>query len=157
MERSGHSLSEVLPQHLLEGTEKSQWKSVRLDGVMDKIHTIRTNPLFISQSTSVCPYPSSYHNSQQVHILHPRNCHHMLWALHLAKYISVDVNAQSKSDDGRHIAVKTLCNNTPNSSPQYTQVPLQNWADFIIPSGFNLSVSTLSNTFPKECDCWGQL
>ena len=46
--------------------------------------------------------------------------------LHLAKYTSVGVNAQSKvSDDGPHIAVKTQCNNTPNGSPQFTQVPLQ--------------------------------
>ena len=35
---SGHSLSEVLLQHMLEQTEKSQWKSVRLAGAMDKIH-----------------------------------------------------------------------------------------------------------------------
>ena len=28
-----------------------------------------------------------------------------------------------KSDDWRHIAVKTQCNNTPNGSPQYTRVP----------------------------------
>ena len=36
-----------------------------------------------------------------------------------------------KSDDGPHIAVKNQCNNTPNDSPQYTQVPLQEWAVFI--------------------------
>jgi len=36
-----------------------------------------------------------------------------------------------KSDDGPHIAVKTQCNNTPNGSPQYTQVPLHEWAVFI--------------------------
>ena len=36
-----------------------------------------------------------------------------------------------KSDDEPHIAVKTQCNNTPNDSPQYTQVPLQEWAVFI--------------------------
>jgi hypothetical protein len=35
-----------------------------------------------------------------------------------------------KSDDGPHIAVKTQCNNTPNGSPQYTQVPLHKWAVF---------------------------
>ena len=36
----------------------------------------RTSALFISQSTSVCPYPSSYHNSLPVHILHASKCHH---------------------------------------------------------------------------------
>jgi len=36
-----------------------------------------------------------------------------------------------KSDDGPHIAMKIQCNNTPNGSPQYTQVPLQDWAVFI--------------------------
>jgi len=39
MEGSGHGLSEVPLQHLLEGTEKSQRKSVRLAGAIDKIHT----------------------------------------------------------------------------------------------------------------------
>ena len=73
-------------------------------------------------------------------------------ALHLAKYTSVDVNAQSKSDDGPHIAVKTQCNDTPNGSPQYTQEPLQDWAISIIPSSYNLSISPSSDTFPKECD-----
>ena len=61
------------------------------------------------------------------------------------------------SDDGPHIAVKTQCNNTPNGSPQFTEVPLQEWAVFIIPSGYNLHISTLSNTTPKECDFQGQL
>jgi len=37
---------------------------------------IRTSALFTSQSTSVCPYPSSCHNSPPVHILHARKCHH---------------------------------------------------------------------------------
>ena len=71
-------------------------------------------------------------------------------ALQLAQYTSGDVNAQS--DDGPHIAVKTQCSNTPNSSLQYTQVPLQYWAVFIMPSGYNLNISPLSNTFPTECD-----
>ena len=91
VEGSGHGLSEVLLQHLLEGTKKSQWKST------DKNHTryyhtnqslqwiciilsitvTRTSALFISQSTSVCPYTSSYHNSLQVHILHASKCDHM--------------------------------------------------------------------------------
>ena len=62
-----------------------------------------------------------------------------------------------KSDDGPHIAVKTLCNNTPNSSPQYTQMPLQDWAVFIMPFSHNLHISPLSSTTPKECDFWGQL
>ncbi len=39
VEGSGHSLSEVLLQHLPEATGKSQWKSVRLAGAMDKFHT----------------------------------------------------------------------------------------------------------------------
>jgi len=94
---SGHGLSEVLLQHMLEGTEKGQWKSVRLAGAMDKIHTryyhmnqslqyiciTITSALFISQSTSVCPYPSSYHNSLQVHILHASKCHHMHSSIYL--------------------------------------------------------------------------
>ena len=62
-----------------------------------------------------------------------------------------------KSDDGPHIAVKTQCNNTPNGSPQYTQVPLQDWAFFIIPSSYNLRVSPSSSTIPKKCDFQGQL
>ena len=103
VEGSGHGLPEVLLQHLLEGTEKSQWKSVRLTGAMDNIHTRyyylnqslqktciilsitinRTSALFISQSTSVCPYPSSYHNSPQVHILHASKCHHTHHSIYL--------------------------------------------------------------------------
>jgi len=39
MEGSGHSLSEVLMQGLLEGIQKSQRKSVRPAGAMDEIHT----------------------------------------------------------------------------------------------------------------------
>ena len=62
-----------------------------------------------------------------------------------------------KSDDGSHIAVKTQCSNNPNSSPQFTQVPPQDWAVFIIPSSYNLSISPLSNPIPKECDFHGQL
>ena len=62
-----------------------------------------------------------------------------------------------KPDDGPHIAVKTQCNNTPNGSPQFTQVPVQDWTAFIIPSSYNLCISPLSNTIPKECDFQGQL
>ena len=100
---SGHGPSEVLLQHLLEGTEKSQWKSVRLAGATDHIHTryyhlnqslqyicimlsitiTRTSVLFISQSTSVCPYPSRCHNSLQVYILHANDCHHMHSSIYL--------------------------------------------------------------------------
>ena len=94
VEGSGHGLSEILPLHLLEGTEKSQWKSIRLASAMDKIDTryyylnlqqiciilsipvTRTRALFISQSSSVCPYLSSYHNSLQVHMMHASKCHH---------------------------------------------------------------------------------
>ena len=53
--------------------------------------------------------------------------------------------------------VKTQCNNTPNGSPQFTQVPLQDWAVFIVPSSYNLSISPLSYTIPTERDFWGQL
>ena len=53
-----------------------------------------------------------------------------------------------KSDDGPHIAVKTQCNSTPNGIPQFTLVPLQDWAVFIIPSSYNLHISPLSNTIP---------
>ena len=62
-----------------------------------------------------------------------------------------------KSDDGLHIAVKTQCNNTPNGSPQHTQVPLQDWAVFIIPPSYSLHISPLPITIPKECDFQGQL
>jgi len=62
-----------------------------------------------------------------------------------------------KSDDGPHIAVKTQRNNTPNGSPQYTHVPLQGWAVFIMSSSYNLHISHLPSTIPKECDFWGQL
>jgi len=58
---------------------------------------------------------------------------------------------------GLNIAVKTQCNDTPNSSLQYTQVPLQYWAVFVMPSGYNLNISPLSNTFPTEYDFWEQL
>ena len=61
-----------------------------------------------------------------------------------------------KSDDGPHIAVKTQCNNTANDSPQFTQVPVQDWA-IIIPSSYNLHISPLSKTILKECDFRGQL
>ena len=37
-----------------------------------------------------------------------------------------------ESDDRPHTAVQTQCNNTPNGSPQHTQVPLQDWAVLII-------------------------
>jgi len=57
-----------------------------------------------------------------------------------------------KSDDGPHIAVKTQCNNTHNSSPQYTQVPQQDWAVFIMPSSYNLHINPLPSTIPKECE-----
>ena len=87
MEGSGHGMSEIPLQHLLEGTEKSQWKSVRLAGAMDKIHTrlLPSKPipsvdlyniihhhcqnkcLVHIPATSVCPYPSSY-NSLPVHL-----------------------------------------------------------------------------------------
>jgi len=43
----------------------------------------RTSALFIMQSTSVCPYPSSYHNSPPVHILHASKCHHMHSSIYL--------------------------------------------------------------------------
>jgi len=43
-----------------------------------------------------------------------------------------------KSDDGSHIVVKTQHNNTPNSNPQFTQVPLQDWAVIIVQSSYNL-------------------
>jgi len=62
-----------------------------------------------------------------------------------------------KPDDGPHIAVKAQCNNTPNGSPKYTQVSLQDWAVFIIPSSYNLHIRPLSNTTPKECVFRGQL
>jgi len=62
-----------------------------------------------------------------------------------------------KSDDGPHTAVKTHCNSTPNGSPQYTQVPLQDWAVFIIPSSYNQHISPLPNIIPKERDFRGQL
>jgi len=62
-----------------------------------------------------------------------------------------------KSDDGPHIAVKTQRNNTPNRSPQFTQVPLQDWAVLITPSSYNMRISPLSNTIPKERDFRGQL
>jgi len=57
-----------------------------------------------------------------------------------------------KSEDGPHIAVKTQCNNTPNGRPQYTLVPLQDWAVFIMSSSYNLRISPLFSTIPKECD-----
>ena len=57
-----------------------------------------------------------------------------------------------KSDDRPHTAVQTQCNNTPNSSPQHTQVPLQDRAVLIIPSSCNLRISPSSNTILKECD-----
>ena len=41
-----------------------------------------TSSLFISQSTSVWPYPSSY-NSLQVHILHASKCHHTHSSIYL--------------------------------------------------------------------------
>ena len=53
-----------------------------------------------------------------------------------------------KSDDWPHIAVKTQCNNTPNGSLQFTLVPLQDWAVFIIPSSYNVRISPLSNNIP---------
>ena len=62
-----------------------------------------------------------------------------------------------KSDDGSHIVVKIQHNNTPNGSPQLTQVLLQDWAVFVIQSGYNLCISHLFNTIPKECDFRGQL
>jgi len=42
------------------------------------ITVTRTRTLFISQSTSVCPYPSSYHNS-----LHGSKCHHTHSSIYL--------------------------------------------------------------------------
>jgi len=48
-----------------------------------------------------------------------------------------------KSDDGPHIAVKTQYNNTPNGSPQYTQVPLQDWAAVFIYHPATICVSVL--------------
>ncbi len=51
-----------------------------------------------------------------------------------------------QKSDGRHIAVKTQCNSTPNGSPQFTVVPLQDWAVFIVPSSYNLCISPLSST-----------
>ena len=47
------------------------------------ISVTRTSALFISQSTSVCPYPSSYHNSPPVHILHASKCHHTHSSIYL--------------------------------------------------------------------------
>ena len=56
-----------------------------------------------------------------------------------------------------HTAVQTQCNNTPNGSPQHTQVPLEDRAVLIIPSSCNLLISPSSNTILKECDFRGQL
>ena len=74
-------------------------QSLQYTGILLSIIVTRTSVLFVCQSTSVCPYPSSY-NSLQVHILHASKCHHMqssiyLHSLYLAKHTS-DVNAQSK-------------------------------------------------------------
>ena len=57
-----------------------------------------------------------------------------------------------KSDDGPHITMKTQCNNTPDGHPLFTEVPLQDWAVFIMPSNYNLHISPLSSNIPKECD-----
>jgi len=57
-----------------------------------------------------------------------------------------------KSDDGPHISAKTQRNNTPNGSPQFIQVPLQDKAVLIIPSSYNLRVSPSSSTIPRVCD-----
>jgi len=93
---SGHGLSEVLLQHLLEGTEKpmyichASWchgqdshqvlpsqpiPSVVLYNIIHHHYQNKClihNPVYLG-----CPYPSSYHNSLQVHILHVSKCHHM--------------------------------------------------------------------------------
>ena len=47
------------------------------------ITVTRTSALFISQSTSVCPHPSSYHNSPPVHILHASKCYHTHSSIYL--------------------------------------------------------------------------
>ena len=62
-------------------------------------------------------------------------------ALHLAKCTSVDVNALSKVRWWVSYWHEDQCNNTPNGSPQFTQVPLQDWAVFIIPSSYKLHIS----------------
>jgi len=122
VEGSGHSLSEVPMQHLLEGTEQSQRKSVRLGDAMDKIHTRHYH---LNQShqyiciTHPSPLPEqvpySYRSlPQYVHTLAVTTIHHryiyctpasaitrtvpfISTALHLeAQYTSVDVNAQSE-------------------------------------------------------------
>ena len=125
--------------------------------VLYNITITRTSALFISQSPSVCPYPSSYYNSLQV-----SKCNHMHSSSYFHSSSSSKVHLcwckfSVKSYDGTHIAVKTQSSNTPNGSPQFTQVPLQHWAVFIIPSSYNLSISPLSYTIPTECDFRGQL
>jgi len=47
------------------------------------ITVTRTSALFILQSTSACPYPSSYHNSLSVHILYTSKCHHTHSSIYL--------------------------------------------------------------------------
>ena len=71
-------------------------------------------------------------------------------ALHLANTPLLMSVLSQKSDDWPHIAVKIQCNKAPNGRPQFTQVPLQYWAVIIIPSSYNLHISPLSKTIPKE-------
>ena len=54
-----------------------------VDLIILSITVTRTSALFISQSTSVWPYPSSYHNSLPVHMLCASKCHHMHSSIYL--------------------------------------------------------------------------
>ena len=126
------------------------------------IHPVTRSTLFINQSTSVCPYPSRCHNALQVHILHTNNCHHTHSSIYLHSPSSSKVHlcwckCSVKSRMMGLILQWRPNNNTPNGSPQFTQVPVQDWTAFIIPSSYNLCISPLSNTIPKKCDFQGQL
>ena len=127
------------------------------------ITVTRTSALFISQSTSVCPYPSSYHNSPPVHTLHASKCHHthssiylhspssstvdFCWCKCSVKSLMISLILQWR------LKVTTLllavlsilkCLYTIGQSSSYHPATI-------------CVISPLSSTIPKECDFWGQL
>jgi len=126
------------------------------------ITVTRTSALFMSQSTSVCPCPSSYHNSPPVHIVHASKCHytHSSICLHSPSSNTVHLcrcNCSVKSQMIGLILQWRLNVTTLLMAVLSILKCLQDWAVFIIPSSYNLHIRPLSNTIPKECYFQGQL